>query len=85
MKQFLPHVLIAILILSACKTKQTASVDSTFEKQLQEQFINAKEGDVIELPEGTFTLNRSLILDKVKNITIRGKGKDKTILSFTDN
>jgi len=82
MKQFLPLVLISALILSGCKTKQTASFDATFEKQLQEQFINAKEGDVIELPEGTYTLNRSLVLDGVKNITIRGKGKDKTILSF---
>ena len=82
MKQFIPLVFTAIILLSACKTKPTASVDATFEKQLQEEFINAKEGDVIELPEGTFTLNRSLVLDKVKNITIRGKGKDKTILSF---
>ena len=82
MKQFIPLVFTAIILLSACKTTPTASVDATFEKQLQEEFINAKEGDVIELPEGTFTLNRSLVLDKVKNITIRGKGKDKTILSF---
>ena len=82
MKHLLPFVLAAVVFLSACKTKPTASVDATFEKQLQEQFINAKEGDVIELPEGTFTLNRSLILDKVKNITIRGKGNTKTILSF---
>ncbi len=82
MKHFLPFVLASVVFLSACKTKPTASVDATFEKQLQEQFINAKEGDVIELPEGTFTLNRSLILDKVKNITIRGKGNTKTILSF---
>jgi len=82
MKHFLPFVLTAVVFLSACKTKPTATVDATFEKQLQEQFINAKDGDVIELPEGTFTLNRSLVLDKVKNITVRGKGNDKTILSF---
>ena len=37
---------------------------------------------MIELPEGTYHLSRSLILDGIKNITIRGKGKDKTILSF---
>jgi parallel beta-helix repeat protein len=70
-------------LFSSCNNNtQAPNVNALFEKQLQEKFINAKEGDVIELPEGTFTLNRSLILDGVKNITIRGKGKEKTILSF---
>ena len=82
MKQFLPFVLIAAIFLSACSSKPAGNVDADFEKQLQLKFINAKEGDVIELPEGTYTMSRSLILDKVKNITIKGKGKDKTILSF---
>jgi parallel beta-helix repeat protein len=76
-------VFAAILLCTSCNNNQSApSVDLAFEKQLQEKFINAKEGDVIELPEGTFSLSRSLILDGVKNVTIKGKGKDKTILSF---
>lgn len=72
----------AALIFVSCNNKPAATVDAEFEKQLQEKFINAKEGEVIELPEGTFTLNRALILDGVKNVTIKGKGMDKTILSF---
>jgi len=82
MKQLLPLILMSVIFLSACQTKSGNAVNADFEKQLQEKFINAKEGDVIELPEGTYTLNRSLVLDKVKNITIKGKGSDKTILNF---
>lgn len=82
MKKILLSAFTATLFFTACNNKSAPAVNAEFEKQLQEKFINAKEGDVIELPEGTYTLNRSLILDGIKNITIRGKGKDKTILSF---
>lgn len=76
-------IAVAVFGLSACnQSSQTAVTDENFEKQLQETFVNAQEGQVIELPEGTFALNRPLILDGVKNVTIRGKGKDKTILTF---
>lgn len=44
--------------------------------------ILAENGSVIELPEGTFTLTNTLSLEGKKKITIRGKGMDKTILSF---
>ncbi len=74
--------LISALTFASCNSGNAPKADAEFEKQLQEKFINAKEGDVIELPEGTYLLNRSLILDGIKNVTIRGKGKDKTILSF---
>ncbi len=70
------------IILSACKNNSSSTDSATFEKELQEKLINAKDGDVIDLPEGTFTLTRSLILDGVNNVTIKGKGKDKTILNF---
>ncbi|HRG90620.1 MAG TPA: parallel beta-helix domain-containing protein [Chitinophagales bacterium] len=82
-KSFLP-VVIAAMFFAACSNNKPAesAVDADFEKQLQEKFVNAKEGDVIELPEGTFTLSRPLVLDGVKNVTIKGKGKDKTTLSF---
>jgi hypothetical protein len=56
---FLPALFLA-LVLQSCNPGPATKVDPEFEKQLQEKFINAKEGDVIELPEGTFTLNRSL-------------------------
>ncbi len=84
MNKFLFSVFASILFFTSCNNKLTPKSDPEFEKQLQEKLINAKEGDIIELPEGSFALNRSLILDGVKNVTIRGKGKDKTILSFKD-
>lgn len=52
-----------------------------FQKQLQEQLIKAKAGDVIEIPEGKFQLDRTLSLSADK-VTIRGKGMEKSILSF---
>jgi parallel beta-helix repeat protein len=67
--------LVALLVLSSC----SKPVD--FQKSLQEKLINAKSGDVIELPEGKFHLDRTLSLT-VNGVTIRGKGMDKTILSF---
>jgi parallel beta-helix repeat protein len=52
-----------------------------FARGLQEQLINAKPGDVIDLPEGRFHLERTLSLT-VNGVTLRGKGMGKTVLSF---
>jgi parallel beta-helix repeat protein len=49
--------------------------------QLVERFVTAKPGDVIEIPEGTIALSRSLTLN-ANNVTVTGAGMDKTILSF---
>src|SRR5260370_40607295 len=43
--------------------------------------IKAKPGDVIEFPEGKLDVDGTLSLS-VANVTIRGKGMGKTILSF---
>lgn len=78
----------AAVFASACNnapgTTQTASAPAgaDFGKKLQEDLINAKPGSVIEIPEGKFKLDKTLSLTAPK-VTIRGKGKDKTILSFT--
>jgi parallel beta-helix repeat protein len=53
-----------------------------FEKKLQTQLIIAKDGAIIDLDEGHFFLTKSLSLDGKKNIRLRGKGIDKTILDF---
>ncbi|MDN5200793.1 parallel beta-helix domain-containing protein [Fulvivirgaceae bacterium BMA10] len=57
---------------------------SIFEKELQTKLILAKAGDIIDIEEGFFEISRSLSLDQGKNITIKGKGMDKTILSFAN-
>ena len=54
---------------------------ANFQKQLQEQLIKAKPGDVIAIPEGKFQLDRTLSLTADK-VTIRGQGMGKSILSF---
>jgi parallel beta-helix repeat protein len=52
------------------------------QKKIQTQFIMAENGSTIMLDEGSFTFTASLSLEGKKNIIIKGKGKDKTILSF---
>ncbi|MES2794604.1 MAG: parallel beta-helix domain-containing protein [Bacteroidota bacterium] len=52
------------------------------QKKIQTAFITAENGTVIELDEGTIALTGSISMDDKKNIIIRGKGMDKTILSF---
>jgi parallel beta-helix repeat protein len=54
----------------------------SIEKELQTKFIMAEDGDTIELPEGHFMFTRSLVMDGKSNITIKGKGMDKTIFSW---
>lgn len=54
----------------------------SIEKSLQTQLIAVEDGGVIELPEGYFMFTRTLSMDGKSNITIRGKGMDKTILSW---
>lgn len=79
---FLFAAAIAFATLSCNSGNKTATLNESFETELLQMFADAKDGDIIELPEGNFSLQRPLILDGVNNITIRGKGKDKTILNF---
>jgi parallel beta-helix repeat protein len=51
------------------------------QEEAQSVLIKAKPGDVIEFDEGTFDFSKGLSLT-VDGVTIRGKGIDKTILSF---
>lgn len=56
-------------------------VDTAFQKKLQEQLLDAKPGSVVEIPAGSYHLDRGLSL-RVNGVTIRGAGLDKTVLSF---
>jgi len=58
------------------------AITQDLRRQLQTQFIESPDGSVIEIPEGKFQLNMALWMDGKKGITIKGKGMDKTILSF---
>jgi parallel beta-helix repeat protein len=77
--------LFQILILAALASCYPAADQLTWqsiEKDLQLKIIQAKSGEVITLPAGNFMFSKSLILDGLTDVTIRGAGIDQTILSF---
>ena len=45
--------------------------DEQFQTHLKEALFNAQPGNIIELPDGEFSLNSELTLD-VDNVTVRG-------------
>lgn len=80
--------LLALLVLSlffSCKPSgdQPGLLSAeNLQKELQTKLIEAADGDVLLLPEGSFDFKRGLSLNDTPNITIKGAGKGKTILSF---
>jgi parallel beta-helix repeat protein len=58
-----------------------AEAEAGFAAELRNRLLDAKPGDVIEVPAGTFHFDRSLSL-RVDGVTLRGQGMDKSILSF---
>ena len=78
----LTSMLLTFTYYKVDKPKEVVSVDSqALSKEINKQFLFAKPGDVIELPEGRFEFFKSLSL-RVSDVTIKGAGKNKTILSF---
>ncbi len=73
---------LSFLLLTSCARQEgTISAGPGFEKDLQTALIQAKPGAVIELPAGTFDMTGTLSLT-VANVTIRGQGIGKTVLSY---
>ncbi|HEY9102611.1 parallel beta-helix domain-containing protein [Chitinimonas sp.] len=50
-------------------------------EQIMAQFIDATDGSVITLPEGRFEFSQTLSIS-ANGVTIKGAGKDRTVLSF---
>lgn len=80
-----------LFVLTSCgNSSNTKSVDTASLKKataeetekLVEQFIEAEAGSTISIPEGIYELNTQLILDNAKDVTVKGAGMRKTILSF---
>lgn len=78
----------SLLALSACQKSETgpasaavAAGDTGFAATLHERLLDAKPGDIIEVPAGKFSFDRSLTL-RANGVTIRGAGMDKSVLSF---
>jgi parallel beta-helix repeat protein len=71
-------------LVSACDkggVTQASSADAAFQKNLQEQLLDARPGSVIAIPEGKWHLTSGLTL-RANGVTVRGAGMDKTVLSF---
>ncbi|GAB3337900.1 hypothetical protein GCM10027299_49510 [Larkinella ripae] len=71
-----------LFLLIAWLTANTVYAQSDVQKRYQTKLIMAEDGSTIELDAGTFTFTSSLSLQDKKRIVIRGKGVDKTVLSF---
>ncbi|WP_269532102.1 parallel beta-helix domain-containing protein [Chitinimonas sp. BJYL2] len=73
------HARTLLATFVACLSTQVLAM--TPSEQIMEQFIDAKDGDTITLPAGKFEFTQTLSVS-ANNLTIRGAGMDKTILSF---
>lgn len=74
---------VAAILLASCGGKSGANATYIKDaKELQTALINAKDGDTVFVDEGTIEFTASLSMDRKKNVTIKGKGMGKTILSF---
>ncbi|HXA47280.1 MAG TPA: parallel beta-helix domain-containing protein [Burkholderiaceae bacterium] len=88
-----PFALIALIfvgvLVAACNkadhnsAASSSADDIAFQKNLQEQLLDAKPGSVIEIPAGKHHLTSGLTL-RINGVTVRGAGMEKTILSFKD-
>lgn len=76
----------AVAALAVLSTAQAATLTvpagADAQERLQTALLDAKPGDVVAIGAGRFELSDGLSLD-VDNVTVRGAGQNKTILSFT--
>jgi parallel beta-helix repeat protein len=83
--KYLISIVLCVSLFSCKQNKKTSIsliTDEKFQKELQEKFILLEDGGTIELPEGNYILSKALSIEGKKNITIIGKGTNKTVLSF---
>jgi parallel beta-helix repeat protein len=71
-----------IAMICCALLAQTVYAQKEIQKKFQSELIEIEDGGTVVLPEGTFTFDGSLSMDGKSNVTIRGAGRDKTILSF---
>ncbi|MDX2046514.1 MAG: parallel beta-helix domain-containing protein [Chitinophagaceae bacterium] len=70
------------LLILFCLVSFVSAAQPDVQKKWQTRFIMAEDGATIEAEEGNFSFSSTLSVEGRKNIIIRGKGIDKTILSF---
>ncbi len=75
----------ACLLLAACDETPEYHPRRQFDgnaKDVQRLFVTAESNSSIDLPEGHFLFDRSLILEGLSNVTLRGAGSKRSVLSF---
>ncbi len=95
--RFLPSLKLLVMLLMATTLLTTAcqdddpkedgnviaiANDADAQDNFQEAMIDAEDGAIIELAAGTYTFDNTISLDGKTNITIRGAGRESTILNF---
>ncbi len=71
-----------ITILISALISLNAFGQQDIQKKIQTDLIMVEDGETINLDEGVFTISTTLSMEGKKNVTIKGKGIGKTILSF---
>lgn len=90
MKQTFGILVLSALLFSCSSNSNTQSVDTSNlpvasadeVEELVAAFIEVEDGGTVTIPEGFYELNTQLILDAVNNVTVKGAGMRKSILSF---
>ena len=71
------HFLLALAAIGIIGCAEPAPFEETFRSALE----TAQPGDIIEVPAGTFSFDRSLVMN-TDGVTIRGQGMQQSVLSF---
>ncbi len=59
-----------------------AKAQPEYQQAWQLALLDMEDGDTLHLPEGTYTLTESLLVDGYNDVVIAGAGMNKTILQF---
>ncbi|MDR8394202.1 right-handed parallel beta-helix repeat-containing protein [Aliifodinibius sp. S!AR15-10] len=83
----IPILIFALVFLDGCESASECDFVITPGPGAQADFQNALntiEKGCVELEEGTYDFIRTLTMDEKADVTIKGAGRDSTILSFAD-
>ena len=75
-------ITVSVVFIWSCGSPEVDRQWLSVERDLQKRLITAGDSAVIEIPEGHFMFTKSLSIDGKSNITLKGQGIGKTVLSF---
>lgn len=77
-----PILRCAFTLLLSCVVAVLAKAQIEYQQAWQLALLEMEDGDTLHLPEGTYTLTESLLVDGYDDVVVTGAGMDKTILQF---